>query len=244
MDAAFVADWLNLYLRWAHMIVGIAWVGASFYFIWLDNTCTANRPGGRRRKASVARSGRSMAAASTPPRNSLLAPREASARAALVQVGSLHHLLITGFFLLVPVLLLRRRDRYLIDPLSSPLSKPEAIAIGARSSWSLGWLVYDGLCRSALGEDDLLLGGLLFLYCAVAAWALCQLFSGRGAFLHFGAMLGTIMVLNVLLRDHPGPDGAGEAPRRKAATPDPKHGVRGGSARCTTPISPCPCCSP
>jgi uncharacterized membrane protein len=90
----------------------------------------------------------------------------------------------------------------------------------------LGWLVYDGLCRSAFGEDDLLLGGLLILYCAVAAWALCHLFSGRGAYLHFGAMLGTIMVLNVYFVIIPGQRELVKA-KEEGRTPDPKYGAMG-----------------
>ena len=75
MDAAFLADWLNLTLRWAHMIVGIAWIGASFYFIWLDNHLHPPLDPADAARASAARSGRCMAAASTPPRSSRWRPR-------------------------------------------------------------------------------------------------------------------------------------------------------------------------
>ena len=90
----------------------------------------------------------------------------------------------------------------------------------------LGWLVYDGLCRSAFGEDDAVLGGLLFLYCTIAAWALCHLFSGRGAYLHFGAMLGTIMVLNVYFVIIPGQRELVKA-KEEGRKPDPKFGAMG-----------------
>ena len=132
--------------------------------------------------------------------------------------------LITGFFLLCLVYYYGA-EVALIDPSVMPLTKPEAIAIGL-GFLVLGWLVYDWLCRSAFGEDDAILGGLLMLYCAVSAWALCHLFSGRGAYIHFGAMLGTIMVLNVYYVIIPGQRELVKA-KEEGRTPDPKYGLMG-----------------
>jgi len=106
-----------------------------------------------------------------------------------------------------------------------PLEKWQAILIGL-AFLAGGWLFYDALCRSAFGEDDAVLGGLLALFCAVAAWALCHLFSGRGAYLHFGAMLGVIMVLNVYYVIIPGQRELVKA-KQDGRTPDPVHGLRG-----------------
>ena len=91
MDAAFLADWLNLMLRWAHMIVGIAWIGASFYFIWLDNHLhppldPADAASGIGGEVWAVHGGGFYTA-----KKFKVAPREAAARAALVHVGSLHH---------------------------------------------------------------------------------------------------------------------------------------------------------
>jgi uncharacterized membrane protein len=105
------------------------------------------------------------------------------------------------------------------------LGKPAAIAIGIGVMVG-GWLVYDLLCRSAFGEDDAVLGGLLFLSCAVAAWGLCQVFSGRGAFLHFGAMLGTIMALNVYFVIIPGQKELVKA-KEDGRLPEAKYGLMG-----------------
>src|SRR6185369_12946596 len=132
--------------------------------------------------------------------------------------------LITGFLLLCLVYYYGA-EVVLIDPAVMALDRPEAIAIGL-GFLVLGWLVYDGLCRSAFGQDDLLLGGLLALYCAVSAWALCHLFSGRGAYIHFGAMLGTVMVLNVYFVIIPGQRELVKA-KEEGRIPDPKYGLMG-----------------
>jgi uncharacterized membrane protein len=132
--------------------------------------------------------------------------------------------LITGFLLLCLVYY-HGAEVALIDPTVMALGKREAIAISL-GFLVVGWLVYDWLCRSALGQDDAVLGGLIALYCAVAAWALCHIFSGRGAYLHFGAMLGVIMVLNVYFVIIPGQRELVKA-KQDGRTPDPKHGLMG-----------------
>ena len=218
MDAAFVADWLNLILRWAHMIVGIAWIGASFYFIWLDNHLQppldpADAAKGIGGEVWAVHGGGFYTA-----KKFILAPETLPPELHWFKWEA-YTTLITGFFLLCLVYYYGA-EIALIDPSVMPLSKPEAIAIGL-GFLVLGWLVYDGLCRSAFGEDDAVLGGLLFLYCAVAAWALCHLFSGRGAYLHFGAMLGTIMVLNVYFVIIPGQRELVKA-KEEGRTPDPE----------------------
>jgi len=132
--------------------------------------------------------------------------------------------LITGFLLLCLVYYYGALVA-LIDPAVMTLSRPEAIAIGLAFLVG-GWLVYDFLCRSALGEDDAILGGLLFLYCIISAWALCHLFSGRGAYIHFGAMLGVIMVLNVFFVIIPGQRELVKA-KEEGRKPEAKFGLMG-----------------
>jgi uncharacterized membrane protein len=105
------------------------------------------------------------------------------------------------------------------------LDKWEAIAISL-AFLVAGWLFYDWLCRSAFGEDEAVLGGLIALYCGVSAWALCHIFSGRGAYLHFGAMLGVIMVLNVYFVIIPGQRELVKA-KQEGRIPDPKYGLMG-----------------
>ncbi|MDI1287393.1 MAG: urate hydroxylase PuuD [Reyranella sp.] len=223
MDAAYVADWLNLVLRWAHMIVGIAWVGASFYFIWLDNHLhkpldPADAAKGIGGEVWAVHGGGFYTA-----KKFTLAPATLPPELHWFKWEA-YTTLITGFFLLCLVYYYGA-EIALIDPSVMDLGKAEAIAIGL-ASLVIGWLVYDALCRSAFGSDDAVLGGLLFLYCAIAAWALCHLFSGRGAYIHFGAMLGTIMVLNVYFVIIPGQRELVKA-KEEGRTPDPKHGLMG-----------------
>ena len=223
MDAAFIADWLNLLLRWAHMIVGIAWIGASFYFIWLDNHLQkpldpADIAKGIGGEVWAVHGGGFYTA-----KKFSLAPERLPPELHWFKWEA-YTTLITGFFLLCLVYYYGA-EVALIDPAVMELSKPAAIAIGL-GFLVLGWLVYDGLCRSAFGQDDAVLGGLLFLYCVVAAWALCHIFSGRGAYIHFGAMLGTIMVLNVYFVIIPGQRELVKA-KEEGRPLDPKFGLMG-----------------
>ena len=207
MDAAFVVEWLNLMLRWAHMIVGIAWIGASFYFIWLDNHLhppldPADAAKGIGGEVWAVHGGGFYTA-----KKFALAPEKLPPELHWFKWEA-YTTLITGFFLLCLVYYYGA-EVALIDPAVMPLTKPEAIAIGL-GFLVLGWLVYDGLCRSAFGEDDAILGGLLFVYCAVVGLGALPSVLGprrlhpfrRHARHHHGAQR--------LLRDHPRPARAGE----------------------------------
>lgn len=223
MDSAFLLEWLNLVLRWAHMIVGIAWIGASFYFIWLDNHLhkpldPADAAKGIGGEVWAVHGGGFYTA-----KKFALAPERLPPELHWFKWEA-YTTLATGFFLLCLVYYYGA-DVALIDPAVMKLDRPEAIAIGL-GFLVLGWVVYDRLCRSAFGQDELVLGGLVFLYCIAAAWALCHVFSGRGAYIHFGAMLGTIMVLNVFFVIIPGQRELVKA-KQEGRTPDPRFGLMG-----------------
>ena len=194
MIEAYVWEWLNLLGRAVHVVAGIAWIGASFYFVWLDNHLQP--------PADPAAQGRGVG-------GELWAVHGGGFYHAQKYLGAppslpprLHWFkweayttLLSGLFLLVLIYYLQA-DLYLVDREVASLSAPVAVAAGV--AWIIGgWLVYDLLCRSPLGARDRALAGVVALLAAAAAYALCHMFSGRGAFLHFGAMLGTIMVLNV-----------------------------------------------
>ena len=186
---AVLFDWVNLLLRWAHVIVGIAWIGASFYFIWLDNHLEASRDPALAGELHAIHGG-----------GFYRVEKYRLAPAALPQTlhwfkWEAYWTWLTGFALLVAVYYVNA-ELYLIDPAVMPLSKPMAIGIGL-ASLVVSLAIYEALCRSPLGRDDVLLSVILFLLLAFAAWALTQLFSGRGAFIHYGAILGTIMAANV-----------------------------------------------
>jgi uncharacterized membrane protein len=221
MDA-FLVDWLSLLGRWLHLIAGIAWIGASFYFVWLDNHLLAPA----RKDAAAGVAGELWAVHGGGFYHSQ------KYRVAPEQLPTTLHWFyweayttwLSGFFLLC-VLYYGKAELYLIDASVAALSKPAAIGIGL--AFLLGsWLVYDLLCRSVLGRNERVLGCVIALLLGVQAWALCQLFSGRGAFIQFGAALGTIMVANVFFVIIPGQRELVRA-KLEGREPDPIHGARG-----------------
>jgi uncharacterized membrane protein len=221
--SAYLFDWLNLAGRWIHLITGIAWIGSSFYFVWLDNHLLAPadpevaKRGVRGELWSVHGGGfyHSQKYPVSPP----------------TLPGTLHWFyweaystFLSGVFLLV-LQYFGQANLYLIDPAVADLSRAEAT--GSAIALIVGaWLVYDGLCRTRLAKRGPLLGGIVAALLAVAAWGLCELYSGRGAFVLFGAMLGTIMVANVFFVIIPG-QRAVVAALREGREPDPEAGARG-----------------
>jgi uncharacterized membrane protein len=113
---------------------------------------------------------------------------------------------------------------YLIDSSVATLTPPVAVAIAA-AFIAVGWVVYDQLCKSPLGQRDGVFAGVLLLLSAALAWGLCQLFSGRGAYIHFGVVLGTIMAANVFFVIIPGQKKMIAAAERGEAH-DPQPGIR------------------
>jgi uncharacterized membrane protein len=191
---AYLAEWLNLLLRWAHFITGIAWIGSSFYFIWLDNHLQAPQLAADGEKGVGGELWSVHGGGFYHAQKYRVAPR--------VLPDTLHWFKWeaystwwTGMFLLALVYWYGA-EVYLIDPSNAALSPRSAIVI-AVAFLAGGWLLYDRICRLPLARHEVLFSFLLFLLTALLAWGLCQLFSGRGAYIHFGAVLGTIMVANV-----------------------------------------------
>jgi uncharacterized membrane protein len=131
---------------------------------------------------------------------------------------------MTGMALLV-LMYYAGAELYLIDPQVMPLSKPWAIGISLAFLVG-GYSIYEGLCRSPLGRNDVALSFVLFMLLILAAWGLTRIFSGRGAFLHFGAILGTIMVANVAHIIIPGQRRMVQA-MQAGREPDPRDGLMG-----------------
>ncbi len=122
-----------------------------------------------------------------------------------------------------------------------PLAKWQAAAIGI-GSLVLGWAVYDGLCRSPLAKNDTLLALFGFGFVVAMSYAYAQMFSGRGALIHAGALMATMMAGNVLMVIIPN-QRIVVADLLAGRAPDPKYGKTASSARHTTTTSPCRCCS-
>ena len=214
---AYLLDWLTLAARWAHIVVGIAWIGASFYFIWLDNHLEA--AGGEFSGELYAIHGGGFYRA----QKYRVAPPELP-RTLHWFKWEAYWTWITGFALLVLVFY-SNPALYLIDPAVMALSPAAAIAIGL-ASLVVGLAVYEGLCRSPLGKHEIAFCVVLILFLAISAWILTRVFSGRGAFIHFGAILGTIMAGNVAHVIIPGQRELVRA-KQEGREPDPRYGVLG-----------------
>lgn len=219
---AYVVDWLNLLVRWLHFITGIAWIGSSFYFIWLDNHL-------QEPKISVdAADGVAGEIWSVHGGGFYHAQKYKVAPKTLPEAlhwfkWEAYSTWLSGMFLLILVYWYSA-EVYLIDPAVMPLSAANAVVIAA--AFIVGsWFVYDGLCRSPLGQNEKLFAVVLLLLVSLLAWGLCQLFGGRGAYMHFGVVLGTIMVANVLFVIIPGQKRMVAAAGR-GDTPNPVDGIR------------------
>jgi uncharacterized membrane protein len=187
---SWLSDWANLLLRWAHFIAGIAWIGSSFYFIWLDRALTKPaqaRPGVEGDLWMVHSGGFYQVEKRRP------APGEIPAVLHWFKWEAMLAWL-TGIALLVLVFYVG--SAYLLDPTISRISRPAAIAVGI-GMLVLGWPVYDGLWRSPLARRAGVSAAISLVLLAAATLLACRLFSGRAAFMHIGALLGTIMVANV-----------------------------------------------
>jgi uncharacterized membrane protein len=195
METAAMLDWLGLGLRWFHLVVAIGWIGTSFYFMWLDSNIRApERPReGVEGEVWMVHSGHFYAVEMRR-----LRPGEVPAvlhwfkwEAALTWISGAA-LLAVVYYLTGGV--------YLVDPNVSSISPGGAVALGV-GVLIAAWVVYDLLWVSPLGRERagvataisyaLLLGAVVLL---------CRTLSGRAAFIHVGALLGTIMVANVWMR--------------------------------------------
>ncbi len=219
---AYIVDWLNLLARWVHFITGIAWIGSSFYFIWLDNHLEAPKGAADDEKGVGGELWSVHGGGFYHAQKYRVAPRSLP--------DTLHWFKweayttwITGMFLLILVYWYGA-EVYLVDRSVAELSVPLAVGVAALFLVG-GWVVYDLLCKTPLGKNDNAFSAILLVLIALLAYGLCQLFSGRGAYIHFGAVLGTIMVANVFFVIIPGQRRMVEAAAR-GETPDPADGIR------------------
>jgi uncharacterized membrane protein len=221
----YLLDWANLLLRWLHVIVAIAWIGSSFYFVFLDSSLT-------------------------PPEDEQLKKDGVSGELWAVHGGGFYHPVkfavsppklpehlhwfywesystwLSGFALFL-ISYLWSPSVYLIDP-NVFVWSPAAAISGALAFLVVFWLLYDAICRT-LGQSengDAKVGALVLVLVCVAAWLATQLFAGRAAFLLVGAMIATAMSANVFFWIIPGQRTV--VADIKAGLPvDPIHGKRG-----------------
>lgn len=219
----YALDWLNLIVRWLHVVTGIAWIGASFYFVWLDNTIRPPAPGSDLAKKGV--SGELWAVHGGGfynPQKYLVAPAELPKELHWFKWEA-YSTWLSGFALLTIVYYFNAQAM-MVDKSVADLTSWQAVGIGL-GSLLLGWTVYDLLCRSKLGQHDVAFGVVMFAFLSASAWVLNHFLSGRAAYIHVGAMIGTIMVANVLMLIIPGQRKM-VAAMAAGGKPDPIHGLR------------------
>jgi uncharacterized membrane protein len=190
---AYTTDWLNLLLRWLHVVAGIVWIGSSFYFIALDNHL---RPPKEAQDAEAGVGGEAWeihGGGFYNVQKYRVAPRALPETLHWFKWEA-YTTWLSGFGLMV-VLYYLNADTYLIDKSVAALSTGEAVAISV-GLLAAAWVVYDLLCR-LLAPRPLVLAAVLLALVTLTAWGVGHLFSARAVYLQIGAMLGTMMVGNV-----------------------------------------------
>lgn len=222
---SYLLDWANLLLRWVHVITAIAWVGSSFYFVFLDSSLT-------------------------PPVDEDLKKQGVSGELWAVHGGGFYHPVkfavkpptlpghlhwfywesystwLTGFALFT-VSYLWNAGTYLVDKSLMDWSPGAAIGV-ALSFFVVFWMLYDGICQlfGKRKNGDAIVGALVLVLVCVASWLACHWFAGRAAFLLVGAMIATAMSANVFFWIIPGQRKVVASIQAGEAV-DPVHGQRG-----------------
>ena len=226
---AYLFDWANLLLRSLHVVVAIAWIGASFYFVWLDNHLVKPAAPELKDKGVDGELWAVHGGGFYNPQKYMVAPADLPQHLHWFYWES-YWTWMSGFALFV-ALYLFNANTFLIDARVHDWTAAPAIA-SALGFLAAGWLVYDQICRrlghsadGQIGNDGRVLG-LIAVFIGIAAWAACQLFAGRAAFLIVGAMIATVMSANVFFWIIPGQKQV-IADMRAGKPVDPVHGQRG-----------------
>ena len=198
----YLLDWANLLVRWLHVIAGIAWIGASFYFVMLDNSLTSPAKQSDREKGVSGELWAVHGGGFYHSQKYMVGPKgEPLSDNLHWSKWEAYTTWLSGMALMAIIYWFGAKT-YLIDQQVMPLSAPTAIGISI-GVLVAGWLIYNTLCRVLAGKDNLLAAIILLLIIATD-WALFQIFSARAAYLHVGAMMGTMMVFNVMIHIIPG----------------------------------------
>jgi uncharacterized membrane protein len=220
---AYILDWLNLLLRWLHMIAGIAWIGASFYFVMLDNSLKAPKAGDAARGVfgelwAVHGGGFYVS------QKFLTGPKgEPLTEDLHWSKWEAYTTWLSGMGLLA-IIYWFGASTYLVDKSVLDISPGVGIALSIAVVVG-GWLVYDTLCKT-LGKNENVLAALVFVFVVAMSWALFHVFGARAAYMHVGVMLGTIMVANVFFVIIPGQKQM-VTEIRAGRDPDPAPGIAG-----------------
>lgn len=196
-ELAIVWDWIGFSVRWLHVITAMAWIGASFYFIALDLMLREepDLPEGAAGEEWEVHGGGFYHTTKY-----MVAPARLPEHLTWHKWQS-YTTWLSGVALLMIVYWVGG-ELFLLDPTKADLSLWQGIVISA-ASLTIGWIAYDFMCKSKLGEHATLLMLLLFVLLVVMAWGYDQIFTGRAALLHLGAFTATIMTANVFFQIMP-----------------------------------------
>ncbi len=219
--SSYVLEWLNLLVRWLHFTAGIAWIGTSFYFVWLDDTLTPPQKPEDARRGVLGEVWSVHGGGFYHNQKYLTGPKGEPLTEHLHWFKwEAYATWLSGMAMLAIVYWIGA-GTYLIDKSVMNLTPAAAIAISI-GTLAVGWLVYDALCR-LLADRPLLLGGIVYVLLALAAWGLSHVFAAQAAYMHVGAIIGTIMVANVFFWIIPGQRKM-LADIRAGREPDPRPG--------------------
>lgn len=221
---AYVIDWMNMLVRWLHLIAGIAWIGASFYFVMLDSSLTPPSKDEDRQRGVFGELWAVHGGGFYNSRKYLTGPKgEPLSEHLHWSKWEAYTTWMSGMGLLA-IIYWYGANAFLIDKSVMDLTPATAITISIGFLVG-GWLLYDALCR-IFENQATLLALVLFVLIVIADWGLFHLFSARAAYLHVGAMMGTMMVANVFFHIIPGQKRMVTA-IRAGKEPDPRPGVIG-----------------
>ena len=214
-----ITDWLNLAIRFAHVVTGIAWIGASFYFVWLDNHLETP-PDWKAEKGISGDLWAIHGGGFYEVAKYKLAPEKMPTLLHWFKWEA-YTTWITGFFLLV-LMFYVGAETYLI-PTGSDMTQMQAIAYGL-GTIIVGVGAYEVLVRTKLKDHGLILGIILLALGTALSYGLMQVFSPRGAYMHMGAVMGTIMAGNVFFGIMPSQRALVKAVE-DGSKPDSKYGL-------------------
>ena len=216
-DLAILWDWIAFSVRWLHVVTAMAWIGASFYFIALDLMLKPNPalPDGAHGEEWEVHGGGFYHTVKY-----MVAPARMPEHLTWHKWQS-YTTWLSGAALLMIVYWVGG-ELFLLDPTKAELSLWQGILISG-GSLTIGWLIYDWLCKSRLSEQPTLLMLLLFVMLVVMSWGYNQIFTGRAALLHLGAFTATIMTANVFFQIMPN-QRIVVADLKAGRTPDAKYG--------------------
>lgn len=204
MIDAYWLEWGNLLLRWLHVIVAIAWIGSSFYFVFLDNNLIAPQSPEAKDKGISGEMWAVHGGGFYNPQKYMVAPKQKIDSKLHWFYWESYSTFLSGFALFT-LLYLYNASTFLIDKSVFDWTPPIAITT-ALSFLVVFWFIYDFVCRTFgfKKNGEMIVGGIMMVVIVFASWLACQLFAGRAAFLLIGAMMATAMSANVFFWIIPG----------------------------------------